>query len=170
MKKIIGLLLITLIFTSCQNQKIGYVDNVNVINGIKEKIDLEKKYETKESAFKLRTDSIGKAFQLEAQKTQLDAQKMSKSKATAKFEALGKKQKMLQEQLQFEQQQLAQGFQKEMDTIIEKVKTFVKDYGKTNGFDLILGTVDASPSVMFAKDQYDLSEKVINAMDADYNK
>ena len=47
---------------------------------------------------------------------------------------LQQKQQQLQQQMQVEQQQLGQKFQAELDSIIEKVKTFEKDYGKTNGY------------------------------------
>ena len=91
MKKILAVLSIAILITSCQKQKIGYVDNGKVINEMQEKVDLEKKYETKLNAFNAKKDSIGRAFQMEAQKFQMEAQKMSQSKAQAKYEELGQK-------------------------------------------------------------------------------
>ena len=42
MKKILAVLSIAILITSCQKQKIGYVDNGKVINEMQEKVDLEK--------------------------------------------------------------------------------------------------------------------------------
>ena len=170
MKKILAVLSIAIFITSCQKQKIGYVDNGKVINEMQEKVDLEKKYETKLNAFNAKKDSIGRAFQMEAQKFQMEAQKMSQSKAQAKYEELGQKQQMLQQQFQMEQQQISKPYQEEMDSLITKVKDYVKEYGKTNGFDVILGTVESSPSVMYAKDEYDLTETIIKDLDNNYKK
>ena len=166
MKKILAVLSIAIFITSCQKQKIGYVDNGKVINEMQEKVDLEKKYETKLNAFNARKDSIGRAFQMEAQKFQMESQKMSQSKAQEEYDRLGQKQQMLQQQFQMEQQQISKPYQEEMDSLITKVK----DYGKANGFDVILGTVEASPSVMFAKDEYDLTETIIKDLDSNYKK
>lgn len=168
MKKILSVLAIGFLLASCQQQKIGYVDNGKVINEIQEKVNLEKKYETKLEAFNARKDSIGRAFQMEAQKFQMESQKMSQSKAQEEYERLGQKQQMLQQQFQMEQQQISKPYQEEMDSLITKVKDHVKAYGKANGFDLILGTLEASPSVMFAKDEYDLTETIIKDLDSKY--
>ena len=77
---------------------------------------------------------------------------------------------MLQQQFQMEQQQISKPYQEEMDSLITKVKDYVKKYGKTNGFDVILGTVESSPSVMYAKDEYDLTETIIKDLDNNYKK
>ena len=54
--------------------------------------------------------------------------------------------------------------------MIVKVKRFVKDYGKSNGYDYILGTVENAPSVMFSKDDNDISDKIIDGINAAYKK
>lgn len=171
MKKNSILVLILLIFMSCQNQqKIGFVDNGKMINDYQEKKDIEEKYTQKEVAFQKRTDSIGKAFQLEAQEVQLQASTMSQSKQQEQYQILGQKQKMLQQQIQFEQQQMQQGYQTEIDSVIVKVKIFVKEYGKNNGYSFILGTSDNAASVLYGKEENDLSQIMIDALNTNYNK
>ena len=56
MKKIIGVLILALAFTSCQEQKIGFIDNGKVINDFQQKIDLEAKYKAKGESFDKRRD------------------------------------------------------------------------------------------------------------------
>ena len=58
MKKILAVLSIAIFITSCQKQKIGYVDNGKVINEMQEKVDLEKKYETKLNAFNAKNNPV----------------------------------------------------------------------------------------------------------------
>ncbi len=159
---------VLVLFTSCQQQKIGFVDNGKVINEYQEKMDIEEKYKAKDEAFKKKTDSIGQAFQIEAQAFQAKANKMSQKKAQEAYESLMQKQQMLQQQIQFEQQQITQAFQTEIDSTINKVKDFVKDYGKTNGFTYILGTSDGASSVLYGTEENDLSQTIIDALNAEY--
>ncbi|AXO80761.1 OmpH family outer membrane protein [Olleya aquimaris] len=170
MKKIIGLVIVSLVFTSCQKQKIAFIDNGEVINKIQEKVDLEASYKSTLDKFNTKRDSLGKAFQMEAQKFQIEAQSMSAKKAQAKYDELGQKQQLLQQQLQYEQQQISEPFQKDMDSLISKVKKYVSNYGKTNGYDYILGTSEAGPSVLFGKEEFDLSKTIIEGLDTEYKK
>ena len=171
MKRIGILVFLGTIFFSCQNQqKIGFVDNGKVINEYQEKKDVEEKYNQKDQAFKVRMDSISKAFQMEAQDIQLKFSSMSQSKQQEQYQMLGQKQKMLQQQIQFEQQQLQQGYQTEIDSVISKVKKYVKEYGKNNGYTYILGTSDNMASVMYGDEMNDISQIIIDSLNAKYKK
>jgi len=170
MKKLLYVAFAIFALTSCQQQKIAFIDNGKVINGYQEKKDIEEKYKVKDEAFKKRTDSIGQAFQVEAQAFQAKAGKMSAKKAQAAYDGLMQKQQMLQQQIQMEQQQITQAFQTEIDSTIVKVKGFVKDYGKSNGFTYILGTSEGASSVLYGTEENDLSQTIIDALNAEYKK
>ncbi len=171
MKNILYVVLAALVFTSCQKEKkIGFIDNGIVINDYQEKKDVEAKFQAKEEAFKKKADSIGQAFQLEVQKTQVDAKNASRKKQQELMQGLQEKQQILQQQMQFEQQQLSQSFQTEIDTLIVKVKDFVKDYGKKNGYTYILGTSDAAATVLYGTEDNDLTQTVLDALNAQYKK
>ena len=170
MKKILYVAFAIFALTSCQQQKIGFVDNGKVINDYQEKKDIEEKFKVKDEAFKKKTDSIGQAFQLEVQNYQINGSKMSNKKRQETEQQLGQKQQMLQQQIQVEQQQITKAFQTEIDSTIVKVKDFVKDYGKTNGFTYILGTSDGASSVLYGTEENDLSQTIIDALNAEYNK
>jgi len=170
MKNLFRFLLIVLVFASCQEQqKIAFVDNGEVINAYQEKIDVEAAYKLKDDNFKKRADSIGKAFQLEVQDFQINGANLSPKKQQEQSQALGQKQQILQQQLQGEQQNLTQQFNVEIDSVLSHMKTFVKDYGKTNGYTFILGKNEAG-SVMFGDETKDISKEIIEALNADYKK
>lgn len=170
MKKLIFGLTALVAFASCQEQqKIAFIDNGKVINEYQMKIDIEEEFKLKDEVFKKRMDSIGKAFQLEAQTFQANAQKLSQAKQQEQYQALGQKQQGLQQQFQYEQQQMQQLFSVEMDSVISKVNTFVGEYGKKNGYTYILGKNEAG-SVMYGSDANDISEAVTTAINAAYGK
>lgn len=171
MKSIFYVALVMCILTSCEKpKKIGFVNNSTVINDYQEKKDLETKYQVKEESFRKRADSIGRAFQIEVQSTQSIAQKSSQQKAQELMGGLQQKQQLLQQQMQFEQQELTQDFQNDIDSVIVKVKDFVKDYGITNGYTYILGTSDAASTVMYGTDENDLTKTILDALNANYKK
>ncbi|WP_418603770.1 OmpH family outer membrane protein [Hwangdonia sp.] len=165
MKNIVYLVLAMIVLSSCQKQaKIGYVNNGTLINEFQEKKDLEAKFQIKEEAFKKRADSIGKAFQAEVQETQKEAQRASQKKQQELMGGLQQKQQQLQQQMQYEQQLLTQSFQTEIDSVIIKVKDFVKDYGEKNGYTYILGTTDAASTVMYSSEENDLTQTIVEAL------
>ncbi|RED46363.1 periplasmic chaperone for outer membrane proteins Skp [Winogradskyella eximia] len=170
MKKIILSLTVLVALASCQEQqKIAFVDNGKVINDYQMKIDIEDKFKQKDEVFKLRMDSIGKAFQAEAQAFQAKEQSLSAKARQEMYQSLTQKQQGLQQQFQYEQQQMQQLFSVEMDSVISKVNTFVNDYGKKNGYTYILGKNEAG-SVMFGKEENDISEAVTKAINAAYGE
>ncbi len=170
MKTIFGVLLVAILFVACQEQqKIAFVDNGEVINAYQEKIDVEERFKLKDEAFKKRTDSIGKAFQLEVQDFQINGAKLSRKKQEEQSQALGQKQQILQQQIQMEQQNLTNEFNKEIDSVLSHVKSFVADYGKKNGYAFILGKNEAG-SVMYGTDANDITQTIIDALNTKYKK
>lgn len=170
MKQLFYVLLVAVCFTSCQQQKIGYVNNSTLVKDYQMAKDLDAKYKGKEEVLRKRADSISQAFQLEVQSTQLQAKKSSQKKAQELMSGLQQKQAVLQQTMQFENQQLTQAAQAESDSLIIKIKDFIKDYGKTNQYDFILGTSEGTPSVLYGKGETDLTQTILDALNAEYKK
>ena len=170
MKKLIIALIVLIAYSSCQEQqKIAFIDNGKVINDYQMKIDIEDQFKIKDEDFKKRMDSIGKAFQIEAQAFQMAAQNLSQKKQQEKYQELGQKQQVLQQQFQYEQQLIQQEFNTEIDSVISKVNTFVEDYGKKNGYTFILGKNQAG-SVIYGDEAKDITEAVTKAINEAYDK
>ncbi|WP_339632420.1 OmpH family outer membrane protein [Bizionia echini] len=166
---VVFVLFLTLMSCNTETQKIGFVNNKDLVNDYQEKIDIEAKFKTKIEAFEKRTDSIGQAFQKEAQAFQLKAQNMKQEQAQAEYQALGQKQQMLQQRIQLEESQIQEESQQTIDTLIKKVRDYVKDYGKKNGYTYILGSNEAG-SVMYGDEKNDLTKEILDALNADYKK
>ena len=119
MKKILYVLLGLFIITSCEQNRIVYVNNSYVINEYQERKDIEAKYKSKVEAYTKKRDSIGQALQLEYQTFQLKSKNMSEKDAQAEYNVLMQKQQMLQQQFQLEEQQIAKESQTEIDSLYE---------------------------------------------------
>ncbi|HAI39055.1 MULTISPECIES: OmpH family outer membrane protein [unclassified Maribacter] len=168
MKNIIVIFAIVLL-ASCQQEKIGYVDNVKLMDEYQQKIDVESKFKVKADALAKKRDSISQAFQMEAQAFQTKAQSMSQSKAQEEYAAMQQKGQIIGQQLQQQDQQLQMEGQTEMDSIVSKVKEEIKSYGKTNGYSYILGGGDGG-SVLYGTEANDLTDEIVKILNDKYKK
>ncbi len=170
MKNLVLVVLVMLAFMSCQQpQKIGYVDNATLVNDYQEKKDIEAQLQSKIDAFQKRTDSLRKAFQLEINEAEIKARCMSQKNVQKLSKDLQDKETALSQRVQFEQQQIAQESESKNDSLIKKVKDFVKDYGNKNGYSFILGSNEAG-SVMYGQDSSDLTQTILDLLNAQYKE
>jgi outer membrane protein len=170
MKKILYVTLAILTFASCQQTgKIGFVDNSKLISDYQEKIDIEEKLKIKITAFQKRTDSLRKVFQLDVNEAEIKARGMSQANIQKLSQELQQREQVLSQRLQFEQQQIAQESQTQNDSLIKKIKDFIKDYGTKNGYSFILGSNEGG-SVMYGKEESDLTQTILDLLNAAYNK
>lgn len=168
MKKILSIAIVVLSVASCQQtQKIGFVDNSVLINDYQEKKDIEARLKTKIAAYEKRRDSLSQAFQLEIKDAELKARSMSQANLQKLQQEFQQKDQLISQQLQFEQQQIAQESQSKNDSLIKKVREFVKEYGKTNGYNFILGSNEAG-SVMYGTETADLTQTILDALNEAY--
>lgn len=169
MKKIILAFGVLTLITACQEQqKIAFVDRGEVINQYQEKIDVEDKYKPKNEAYIKRRDSLVQAFQNDYQQAAMKAQRMSRVQQQQLAQQLQQQEGMLSQQLQNEKENLEKEYLKEMDSTIARVKRFVSNYGKDNGYTYILGTAEGANSVMYGKADLDITEAVVKALNDSY--
>ena len=170
MKRIFVVLIVLVSFSSCKEQeKVAFVDNTKVIDDYQMKIDIEKKYEDQNTTFNQKRDSIGRVYQMEVQTIQMQLSRMSQRKQEEESQKFQQKWAPIQQQMQFQQQQMEQGFQTEMDSLLVKVNEFVEDYGKNNGYTFIFGKNRAG-SVMYGAEAKDITDAVTKAINEDYGK
>jgi outer membrane protein len=168
MKKIIlGFVFLTVI--SCQQEKIGFVDNIKLMNDYQEKIDVEAQFKIKADALTKKRDSISQAFQIEAQAFQAKAQNMPQQKAQEEYAAFQQKGQIIGQQLQQQDQQLQSEGQIQMDSVISHVKKEIESYGKANGYSYILGGGEGG-SVLYGKKTYDLTDEVVKMLNDKYKQ
>ena len=166
MKKLV-VVAIAILIGACQQNKIGYVDNIKLMDSYQEKIDIEAKFKTKVDALTKKRDSISQAFQLEVQAFQTRAQKMSQKKAQEEYGLIQQRGQFMGQQLQQEEQQMQTAGQVEMDTLVSKVKKEIKAYGKANGYTYILGGGDGG-SVLYGSDSQDLTPMILKILNDKY--
>ncbi len=167
MKKV-SIILGLLFMVSCQQDKIGFVDNVKLMDGYQEKIEVSNRFKAKAEAMNKKRDSISQAFQLEYQELQTKAQGWSQKKAQEELGLLQQKSQFLGQQIQQEEQQIQAQGQTEMDSVVSKVKKEIQAYGKANGYTYIL-TGGEGGSVLYGADTKDLTSEVLKILNEKYS-
>lgn len=168
MKKL-GVLAIALIAMACQQNKIGFVNSVKLMDDYQERIDLEARFKTKADAMGKKRDSISQAFQMELQDFQGRAEKMSQKNAQEEYAQLQQRGQFVGQQLQQEEQQLQQTSQTQMDSLVKKVKKEIQKYGKENGYTYILGGGDGG-AVLYGEDAQDLTAAILKILNDKYGE
>ena len=156
-----------MMFSCQQESKVGFVNNGELINGYQMKIDIESKYDGINQKFTKKMDSLSQEFQKEVMQFQSKQQSMTQKQLEETYQMLGQKQQLLQQQYQSEQQELEKASQTEIDTVISKVKDFVKQYGKDNQYKYILGSNEAG-SVLYGEESSDLTKVILEALNTKY--
>lgn len=170
MKKVIVLVFGMLLMTSCQNQmKTGFIDNSELIKEYQKRKDVEATLKTKIESFDKRIDSIGKTFQTKAAALQQADPKMLKKESQEQYQALTQQYQMFQQQTQMQEQAIQKESQTQIDTLLKEVRTFVKEYGKKNGYTYILGSNEAG-SVMYGEESKELTKEILDELNKAYKK
>ena len=166
MKKLV-VLAIAVTAMACQQNKIGYVDSVKIMDDYQEKIDVEARFKTKADAMGRKRDSISQAFQMELQQFQSKAQSMSQQSAQEEYAQLQQRGQQIGQRLQQEEQQLQQNSQTQMDSLVKKVKKEIRAYGKANGYTYILGGGEGG-SVIYGEGANDVTNEILKILNDKY--
>ena len=175
MKKTLAILTIALAFVSCNKPaeqaqvKTAYVDTEKLMEESTEMKDLTAKYKAKEQEMGKGLEAEAKRFEQERAAFMAKAQQLGQVWAQQNSAPLQRK----AQQLQSAQDELLRRLQQEVgveqDSAVSRVKKFLKQYGKEKGYDYIYGT-GVSASILYAKDQYDITKDVIKAINENYEK
>ncbi|OED37219.1 hypothetical protein AB832_05190 [Flavobacteriaceae bacterium (ex Bugula neritina AB1)] len=165
MKKFIwiAVTLITMISCNQQTEKTGYVNNTKVVSDFTEMKEAQEKWTKKNNEVRAELEEKAKQFQIEVQGYQNIMKSMTKGNREKKEQELMTKQQNLQREQQSRMQEIQQGSQKEIDSIISKVKDYIKEYGKKNGYSYIYGETEVG-NIFYAKEELDLTDKIISEL------
>ncbi len=175
MKKAIVILALTATIFSCQKAtetkefKTAYVDTSKLLEEYTEAKDIQAKYKSKSEEMGGQLEAEINRFKSDAANFQKNAQEFGQNWAQKNGAELQKR----EQQLQYAQQAMVQQLQKEsgteMDSLVNGVKTFIKDYGKEKGYDYIYGTGEAV-SILYSQEKYDITSEIIKLLNDKYAK
>jgi outer membrane protein len=168
---IFGFLVLTIFiswfFLPKTHVKVGYVRISVVLEKFMGTREAQRKLEGKINSWKTNGDSLKKNFD----KFLDSLQRANKGKEPTKEDKilLQRKQIELENYLQVAQQNAQNEEQKTMDGVYKQINSFVEQFARDYGYDLILGTTPDG-SLMYGHKTLDITEDVIDALNKQYRK
>lgn len=165
MKKLFFLLFLGVLFTGCNEDKTAYVDTTRLIKEYSEMKEVESDFTSRSEIIKQELDSVARGFQQEVMEYQENMATMSQAERQAKEQELMQKQQLLQQQQQMRSGQLRQESDAVVDSLVTKVKDFVKEYGKENDYKYIFGS-NESANIMYAEEGLDITDEILKELNS----
>ena len=169
MKKLILVVLVAAGLTSCNQEKTAYVDTTKLIQEYKEMKEVEAEFTSKSDRIKGQLDSLAQSFQAEVQAYQENMGSLSTAQRQEKEQELMQKQQTIQQQQQMMGNQLRSESDAVIDSIVNKVKDYVKVYGEENDYTYIFGS-NESANIMYAKEGLDITEEILEKLNEGYKE
>jgi len=168
MKKLL-FLAIAIVLVSCNQNKVAYIDVEVLMKDYEATKELESSLKEKQEKMAKELDSISAPFQLKVQQYYQNQQKMSAKKRAEVESALQQEQQFLQSKQQQASQLLQMENQEKSEVLTKRVDSFVADYAKVNGFNLILGT-SGKGTVLYGEDSMDVTTEILEILNLDFSK
>lgn len=171
MKKFIALAVILVGAASCQeSQKVAFVDSEKVYEEYQEKIDIEAEITKKQEDFKKKTDSLGRAYQMEAGPMQAKFGKLSQQEQQNNPEILAFSQKwqMVESQIKAQEQSLQAQLDKDLKELDSNIEEFISNYAKKNNYSFVLGK-NKSGGLIYGDESSDITATVIKELNDAYS-
>lgn len=173
MKQTVILFALAISILSCNKSaetkefKTAYIDTAKLMEESTEAKDIEAKYKDKAKVMGSQLEVEVTRFKADAANFQKNAQANGMAWAQQKGAELQKREQELSYAQEAMLRQLQGESGVEMDSLVKSYKNTIKEYGKEKGFDYIYGTGE-SATVLYAKDNYDITKDVIKIVNDKY--
>lgn len=173
-KKTVILFVLAITYISCNKTtetkefKTAYIDTSKLMDESIEAKDIEAKYKDKSKVMGNQLEAEVARFKSEAASFKQNAQANGQAWAQQKGAELSQREQQLNYAQQAMLQQLQQESGVEIDSLVISYRKLIKEYGKEKGYDYIYGSGDSSPSILFAKDNYDITKEIIKMVNDKY--
>lgn len=168
MKKLLGVIVVLLFLTSCNQQKIGYVDIQEVIKEFNGAKDAEKSMQTESQNLSASLDKMAAEFQANVQDYQKNLATLSPAAKAQREQVLSEQQQQMQQQQQTAQQQIQAMGQQKMDDVFKQVENYIKKYSQENGYSFVLGTTRQTNAILYGEEKADITKEIIESLNAQY--
>ena len=149
--------------------KTAYIDTEKLMKEYQEFKDFESKFKSMSDRMKNELDGDAKKFQRDVLELQQQAQSKGMEWAQKRQAELERRQQTLAEKEQNYMKKFQDESAVERDSMVSRMKDFIKDYGKEKGYDYIFGTGDAA-SVLYGKEENDLTKEILELLHKKYEE
>lgn len=166
---VVVVLTIVLILQFRASDKIAYVDSIKLINGYKGMVQARKAYEAKTGVWRSNLDSLKSEFEARVKEYEANHGKLSNKEKEVTEELLRTKQeqfinyqRVIEEKIQAEDQQLT-------TAVLGKVNDYIKKYGEEQGYEIIMAATQYG-NIVYADKGKDITEEVLEGLNGEASR
>ena len=148
--------------------KIAYVESSKMLDGYKGMQDARRNFEAKAKGWERQNRNLVGGFQSAVQKYQQQAASLTPEQRAATEQRLQAQQAEVGQQQQKLQQQAAEEEAKVTQQVLERVNKLVEQYGKDNGYEMIL-IAAPSGTIAYGRKDLDITPQVLKHLNAAYS-
>lgn len=155
-------------YKTTQQPKVAYVRSGELVYGYKGMKEAEEKYQQFAQQMQANADTLQFDFQRAVTTYRNEAAKLSEKERADREQKLGIQEQTLHRYVEAMKERTS-GEEERMTTgVLNQINAFVEQYGKENGYTIILGTT-TSGNVLYGDPAMDISKEVLAALNADYH-
>ena len=149
--------------------RIAFVRSQELVYGYTGMQEMHNKYETQTKIWQSNVDTLKKEYQQAVEKYQDEESGLSSQEKTKRQQRLAQKQEevasyanKVNEEAKKQEDEMLQG-------VLNQINTLVIDYGKSKGYDIIIGTT-ADGNLLYGKDALDVTDVLLKELNKNYKK
>jgi outer membrane protein len=174
MNRIIIALLIVIVcligwtfYSTIHTPKIAYVRSGELVYGYQGMKEARQAFESKSKQWQTNLDTLKSDFQKAISDYNLTYAKLSDNEKAMQEKLLRQQEKNIAVYADNIQKQSGEEDTKMTQGILNQVNSFVEQYAKDNGYDLVMGTTE-SGNVLYGNTSMDITDGLLKAMNEDY--
>lgn len=152
-----------------KQEKVMYVDTPRILQEYEAMKDARMLYEMKSNKWKANADTLMQEWQTELKKYEKERKNMTSKERRLQEELLQSKQQQIAQYQEAIRLKAREEEQKLTQEVVNRVNEFVTEFGKKKGYTYILGA-NGSGNVVYAKDAHNVTDLVLEGLQAAYKK
>lgn len=150
------------------DKKIAFVRSSDLVNEYLGMKEAQNSYKEKTDVWQANIDTLELDLQKAISKYNTEAASLSKEDKLQREQFLQKQQQNLMQYSDAIRNKAKEEDEKITHGVLNQVNSFVEEYAKKNGYDLIFGTT-LSGSILYGTDALDITEKVLDELNKQYH-
>lgn len=148
--------------------KTAYVNTSTLSKDYEAFKELDSQRKIKEEEMGRELDTKVQAYKLDRAAAENEAPAKGPQWVQLKAQEFQKREREIAVMQESMMKQLQEEFGTKNDSAVSKMKKFIRDYGKKNGYDYIYGSGEVTNTVLYAKDGYDITDEILKALNAEF--
>ncbi|MEM7549575.1 MAG: OmpH family outer membrane protein [Bacteroidota bacterium] len=153
--------------TNQKGNKIAYVKSQDLIYAYEGTLEAQQKFNKEKEVWLANVDTLEVNFNRAVNQFNNEYQSMNAKVRAQRSNFLDIQQQQLIDYKSAIDEKIKAEDQKMMQAVLNQVNSFIKRYGKEEGYDVILGTT-LSGSVLYGNDKLDITDELLIALNKNY--